>query len=639
MFRKRLGIRSRKWPPRRPIATAHARLRRVSFLTAAGLAAFGLLLAAPAQATYSGANGPIVYVGGGGLSIHDSGGEHLLFSGGALNPDWSPDGSKVAFSHEGDIYRIDADGTGLVNLTNTAGDSERDPSWSPDGTQILFASSGVGSDAIEVMNADGSDRQLVKNDINAESPVWSPDGNTIVYVAFDGSARQIYATNSDGSGRAQLTSGQNGSDNPDFSPDGTRIAFDRYSGSAAYNEIWTMNEDGSDQQHLWGNAPFDFEEPSWSPDGTKLAFMGPQGSGWGVFVIDSDGSSTQADVVVAKGSEPDWGPAAPSDPSISASGTAVSGTEGAGLSSVVVATFTDADAGAVPSDYSATIDWGDGASSTGSIGGTAGDFSVTGSHTYAKYGDYAVTTQITDLDNPGDTATATSTATIADAPLSASGKGTVVSPSAFSAVVASFTDGNLFGQESEFSASIDWGDGSSPTSGAVSSTGGAQYDVSGSHAYGGTGSFQVTVKIASEGGSKASADTTVLVYEPPARGSFVIGDGNSTVGSHVTFWGSQWSKANSSTGGALPPSFKGFASSLTAFPGCGQEWSSMTGNSSPAPSGPLPAYMAVIVSSRVQQNGSTTSGDTPHEVVVRTDPGYAPDPAFPGTGTVVAVVC
>jgi hypothetical protein len=49
--------------------------------------------------------------------------------------------------------------------------------------------------------------------------------------------------------------------------------------------------------------------------------------------------------------------------------------------------------------------------------------------------------------------------------------------------------------------------------------------------------------------------------------------------------------------------------------------------------------MAVIVSSSIDQTGSSISGDTVKIVVVKTNAGYAPNPGHPGTGTVVAVIC
>ena len=49
--------------------------------------------------------------------------------------------------------------------------------------------------------------------------------------------------------------------------------------------------------------------------------------------------------------------------------------------------------------------------------------------------------------------------------------------------------------------------------------------------------------------------------------------------------------------------------------------------------------MAVIVSSSISKAGSTISGNTVQEVIVKTNPGYAPNPGHAGTGTVVATIC
>ena len=53
----------------------------------------------------------------------------------------------------------------------------------------------------------------------------------------------------------------------------------------------------------------------------------------------------------------------------------------------------------------------------------------------------------------------------------------------------------------------------------------------------------------------------------------------------------------------------------------------------------VPAYMAVVVPNKVTQSGSTISGNVAKVVIVKTNPGYEPDPSHPGTGTVVATLC
>src|SRR5271166_1719573 len=88
--------------------------------------------------------------------------------------------------------------------------------------------------------------------------------------------------------------------------------------------------------------------------------------------------------------------------------------------------------------------------------------------------------------------------------------------------------------------------------------------------------------------STAVAATAALMLAGPAsaEGSFVIGDGNASVGSSVTFWGAQWWKANTLSGGLAPASFKGFADTAGSPPECGETWSTRPGDSSKPPSAP-----------------------------------------------------
>jgi hypothetical protein len=124
----------------------------------------------------------------------------------------------------------------------------------------------------------------------------------------------------------------------------------------------------------------------------------------------------------------------------------------------------------------------------------------------------------------------------------------------------------------------------------------------------------------------------------PSTGAFVIGDGNAGVGSQVNFWGSQWAQNNSLTGGSAPNAFKGFEGSSQPSDCGGDIWTAAPGNSgSPPPT--VPTDMTVIVASSVTKSGSTISGNVVHLVVVKTDPGYQPNPGHPGTGQVEAIIC
>src|SRR6185437_7588844 len=94
----------------------------------------------------------------------------------------------------------------------------------------------------------------------------------------------------------------------------------------------------------------------------------------------------------------------------------LSATEGAAFSGVV-AQFTDPDPGAVASDYTATIAWGDGSSSPGAVAfdTSLGAFTVAGAHTYARAGSYSASIAVADYG--GATAQVVDAVTVADAPL------------------------------------------------------------------------------------------------------------------------------------------------------------------------------------------------------------------------------
>jgi hypothetical protein len=221
-----------------------------------------------------------------------------------------------------------------------------------------------------------------------------------------------------------------------------------------------------------------------------------------VTITDAGGSTATANSTVTV-----------ADAALSTSGTTVAATEGQALAGAIVANFTDADPLGTATDYTATIDWGDGTTDTGSVTSNgSGGFQVSGTHTYAEEGTNSVTVSIADLG--GSTATASSTVNVADAALSATGTTLAATEGqAFTGmVVASFTDADPLGTATDYTATIDWGDGTTNT-GTVASNGSGGFEVSGTHTYAEEGTNSVTVSIADLGGSTATASSTVNVID------------------------------------------------------------------------------------------------------------------------------
>ena len=323
------------------------------------------------------------------------------------------------------------------------------------------------------------------------------------------------------------------------------------------------------------------------------------------------------------------------DPPISATAGSVTATEGNPFTEAV-ATFIDPETTAGADEFTASIDWGDGTAATAAtITGSAGSFVVTGGHTYIDEGAYTFTVTIVDIDSAASGAVVSGTATVIDAPLAATGL-TTTSTKAFAGPVATFVDANPFETASALSATIDWGDGSLPSSGTVSGPDSGHFTVNGTHTYQQLGPFTIAVHIVDEGGSFADAVTGVVVFDYASGGAFVIGDKANTVGSQVTFWSSQWAKTNPLAKGSAPAAFKGFEGVVTR-PAVGTPWRTGPGASA-GPPPRVPTYMAVIVTTKVAMTGSAITGDTAHIVIVKTAPGYGADPGKTGRGTIVAVV-
>jgi TolB protein len=95
---------------------------------------------------------------------------------------------------------MNADGTGVRQLTDNDDVDDEAPVWSPNGKQIAFHSDRDGDDEIFVMNADGTGvRQLTDNDDFDGIPAWSPNGNQITFVSDRDGDDEIFVMNADGS--------------------------------------------------------------------------------------------------------------------------------------------------------------------------------------------------------------------------------------------------------------------------------------------------------------------------------------------------------------------------------------------------------------------------------------------------------
>jgi len=194
-----------------------------------------------------------------------------------------------------------------------------------------------------------------------------------------------------------------------------------------------------------------------------------------------------------------------------------------------VATFTDTNPNQSVSDFSSTINWGDGTTSTATISTGNGFFTISGNHTYGEENSPPYVTTVSVNDTDGESASGIGSASVGDAPLSL-----IASVPSFSfmagvpvsVMFGSFGDANPFGFASDFEGTINWGDGT--TSAATISTSPNGFDILGVHAYANPGNFLASVSILDDGGSGLSFGTEAAgaVPEPGSLAMILIGLGS-----------------------------------------------------------------------------------------------------------------
>lgn len=193
----------------------------------------------------------------------------------------------------------------------------------------------------------------------------------------------------------------------------------------------------------------------------------------------------------------------PNDPPVVAASANTSGDEGA-LLSIQLASFTDTD---VADTHTASVEWGDGTTSTAAVTESGGSGTVSASHSYVNDGTNTVTVTVTDsFGGVSKDSFAVVVANVAPSVLAAGTRTTAGASTVFPSV--RYTDP---GTQDTHSAEIDWGDGATSTA----SVNAARRTIHGGHTYSSTGQFIVTVTVTDDSGDSGSDTLTIDVTSAP----------------------------------------------------------------------------------------------------------------------------
>ena len=228
-------------------------------------------------------------------------------------PAWSPDYKKIVFtSNRGgsrNIFIANADMTGLMQLTS--GLWAINPSFSPDGSKIVFATATLSGNG-DIWTKDlatGATRQLTTDPAADAGPKWSPDGTRIAFTSYRSGESEVYIMNADGTNQTRLTYCGVGCGQPDWSPNGKSLAFD---GQVFGATVFTVSLSDPGRYipvtsadlvlNAWSRGA------SWSPDGNRLAFTSFRNGRRDVYTANPDGTGLVAVTAAlpSGSSDPAW---------------------------------------------------------------------------------------------------------------------------------------------------------------------------------------------------------------------------------------------------------------------------------------------------------------------------------------------
>jgi Tol biopolymer transport system component len=219
--------------------------------------------------------------------------------GGRINlaPAISPDGSKMVFLSERDLFSIDVfvsdarTGEVIRKLVSTATDPHFDSlqfinsagGWHPDGRQFVVAAVRAGKPVLTIFDVESGKRlrELDLPDLDeAFNPSWSPDGRRIAFTATARGFSDLYVHDLGGGGPVRLTEDRYSDLQPAWSPDGRTLAFatDRFTTdldtlSIGPTRLASIDVQSRAVRELPGFERGKHISPHWSPDGERLFFV------------------------------------------------------------------------------------------------------------------------------------------------------------------------------------------------------------------------------------------------------------------------------------------------------------------------------------------------------------------------------
>lgn len=182
-------------------------------------------------------------------------------------PAFSPTGEKIVWVRDGELYKMNADGSHERQLVDLPG-TESGPVWSPSGRRIAFSRQLPSSQSdIFTIKPNGEKLKRVTNSsVDDSDPDWHPTRNVLIWTRDDPSTFDdqeiVRKSLAPGSSLRFLTNSPIGEGDPAYAPNGTKIAYTRFNTESDSPDIYVMNANGGDKHVIVDSLLREFQ-PYW----------------------------------------------------------------------------------------------------------------------------------------------------------------------------------------------------------------------------------------------------------------------------------------------------------------------------------------------------------------------------------------
>lgn len=186
-------------------------------------------------------------------------------------PNWSPDGTYLAYNSNGRMFRFDLETLESTEIpSGFVKNCNNDHVLSSDGKKIAVShgTKEDGKSRIYVMPIEGGTPRLITPMAPSYLHGWSPDGKTLAFCAERNGEFDVYTIPVDGGEETRLTTAPGLNDGPEYDSEGEYIWFN--SVRSGLMQAWRMKADGSEQTQITFDEEWNTWFPHISPDRKKV---------------------------------------------------------------------------------------------------------------------------------------------------------------------------------------------------------------------------------------------------------------------------------------------------------------------------------------------------------------------------------